>query len=160
MFILCGDILLDKDGGCERDGEKNRTEDKGGTQSLSTCSKTQCMLLKTAKGGIFSRECAESRLQGIRDREMKARGEWRKWGWGVWRRPSPGEPPDTDRIPTGQDAPESEPNISTLFETTPRVVGGGCSCRQLFSNQASGNNWQPNISEHPNKRRLRTHKGC
>lgn len=83
MFILCGDILLDKDGGCEREGGKNRREDKGGTQSLSTCSKTQCTLLKTAKGGIFSREWAKSRLQGIRDREMKAPGSGGSGGGGV-----------------------------------------------------------------------------
>lgn len=60
----------------ERGREKKKqlqSHDKRGEKSLSTCSKTQCTVLKTVKGGIFL-EWAKSRLQGIRDREMKAPG--------------------------------------------------------------------------------------
>lgn len=80
LFSLCGDILLDKDRALwqrEREGVRKRN-DRAMTReekkkSLSTCSKTQCTVLKTVKGGIFLK-CAKSRLQGIRDREMKAQG--------------------------------------------------------------------------------------
>lgn len=93
-------------------------------QSLSTCSKTQCTVLKTVEGGIFP-EWAKSRLQGIRDRQMKAPGRRRKWGFAE---ASPGELPGTDRIPTRQD---------TLKTELGGVVEGGCSCRQLFPTRSS-----------------------
>lgn len=47
-------------------------------KTLSTCSKTQCTVLKTVKAGIF-REWAKSRLQGSWDRDESSR-EQRKWG--------------------------------------------------------------------------------
>lgn len=55
-------------GGEKKDYRAMTREEK---KSLSTCSKTQCTVMKTAKGGIFLK-WAKSRLQGIRDREMKA----------------------------------------------------------------------------------------
>lgn len=72
--------------GVQESKKKNWSHDKRGEQSLSTCSKTQCSLLKTVKGGI-SLQWAKSRLQGIRDRGMKALGNGGSGGWGgvTWR---------------------------------------------------------------------------
>lgn len=60
--------------GAVRHDERNRSKTREGLRSLSTCSKTQCTLLKTAKGRNVCLQWAKSRLPGGRDREMKAAG--------------------------------------------------------------------------------------
>lgn len=64
-------------------GERNRSKTREGLQSLSTCSKTQCRLLKTAKGRNVCQQWAKSRLPGSRDSEMKA-AEGRGGGVSGW----------------------------------------------------------------------------
>lgn len=115
---------MDKDQAawCARKQEKNRSHDKRGEQSLSTCSKTQCLLLKTVEGGI-SLEWAKSRLQGIRDREMKAPGNGGSGGWEA----SPGELPGTERIPTKQDVLKNglDPMLLISQQKVQDIYSGG-----------------------------------
>lgn len=93
-------------GGWERKTEPWQEKRK----SLSTCSKTQCTVLKTVKGGIFL-EWAKSRLQGIWDREMKAPGSGGNGGWGgvTWKTACYWQDPNQAR------RPKNCLNISAVF---------------------------------------------
>ena len=85
-------------GGSEkREGKKKKKQ--RGEKSLSTCSKTQCVALKTVKKGIFLK-WAKSRLRCLRQRDERREGGEEI---GV-EEASPGELRVIDRIPTRQDA--------------------------------------------------------
>lgn len=99
--------------------EAQQSHVKRGERSLSTCSKTQSRVLKTATGGIFL-EWAKSRLQGAGDSQMKGAdgGVGGAEETGVTQA-SPGVLPASDRISTEQDGPKTK--VSAMFSR----AGGG-----------------------------------
>lgn len=156
LFILCGDILLDKDRALwwrQRAGEKRKKKKTSyreeGKKSLSTCSKTQCIVLKTEKGGIFLK-WAKSRLQGVlRQRDERSSRERRKWG--LRRRHL-----ENCLLLTGSQPGTTPEKLAkhrrVCFREGRGVVEVGCSCRQLFRTTSSTCTEQRRLSEAPEDR--------
>lgn len=118
-------------------------------KSLSTCSKTQCIVLKTEKGGIFLK-WAKSRLQGVlRQRDERSSRERRKWG--LRRRHL-----ENCLLLTGSQPGTTPEKLAkhrrVCFREGRGVVEVGCSCRQLFRTTSSTCTEQRRLSEAPEDR--------
>lgn len=152
--LLC--LLLEKDGAPwwrQRRGERTIYMEPWQEQSLSTCSKTQCTVLKSVKKGEgISPKWAKSRPQGIRDREMKAAQRGGNEGWvGVnWRTACYWQDPNQAR------RPKYRANMAHTLRRERRGCWGWLHLQTAVSNQIinllGSNLSQTDAVDNPDKR--------